>query len=221
MGTEFSERDTSLVTAKTPLETFPVASLFITHGQMAGMEIPLSRETFFIGRSQNNNLVLGDKSVSRKHAVINALEGEYVISDLASLKGTYVNGKKIKEVTLRPGDVVNIGESRMQFRLITPSGSWIAPGRRHGLWYFLVVLIVGAVIGGGAWFYVQKYTTGHIPDDVMLQITTHYKNGLDFYNKDHNVPAAREEWEKVLKLDPDGKTQFAIKAAKLLKGTEP
>lgn len=220
MPKEITEQDTSLITAKTPLEAFPVGSLFFTHGQRAGQEIPLARDTFFIGRGENNNLVLMDQSVSRKHAVINMLDGEYVISDLNSLKGTYVNGKKIGEVTLRPGDVINIGENRMQFRMVTPSGRWIAPGRRSGFWYFLMVLILGVIVGGGAWFLVQEYYPKRMPEEIMTQIEVHYDKGIEFFNKEHDVEAAREEWKKILDLDPEKKTDFAIKASKLLKNTE-
>jgi len=220
MGQDFSERDTSLITARTPLETAPVASLFLTHGPMAGMEVPLTRETFFIGRSKNNNLIFNDKSVSRKHVVINAIEGEYVLSDLGSLKGTYVNGKKVDECTLRPGDVINIGENRMQFRLLSQSGRWVMPGRGRGLWYLLIVLILGIVIGGGSWYFYQEYAEKKVPEKVMIEIVDHYTKGVELFNKDHNVEAARKEWQKILELDPDGKTQYSIKAKKLLKNIE-
>lgn len=197
----------------------PVGSLFFTHGERAGQEIPLTRDTFFIGRSKNNNLALNDKSVSRKHAVINMLEGEYILSDLNSLKGTYVNGKKIEEVTLKPGDVINIGENRMQFRMMTPSGTWIAP-RRSGVWYFLVVLLVGISLGFGGWYLMQKYKSGQVPEATLKEIESHYVKGVDYYNKEHNVAAARNEWKEILQLDPDKKTGFAIKADILLKNTE-
>lgn len=220
MPPEVSEQETSLITAKTPLRSYPVGSLFFTHGERAGQEIPLTRDTFFIGRSKNNNLSLNDKSASRKHAVINMLEGEYIISDLNSLKGTYVNGKKIEEVTLKPGDIINIGENRMQFRLVTPSGTWIAPGRRSGTWYFVIVLILGIAIGIGAWFGVQKYKEGQFPKAILTEIQGHYSKGIEYYNKGHNLDAARKEWEKILELDPEKKTSYSAKAEKLLKNTE-
>lgn len=220
MPQEISEQETSLITAKTPLNTFPVGSLFFTHGSRAGQEVPLARDTFFIGRSKNNNLVLNDKSVSRKHAVINMLEGEYVISDLNSLKGTYVNGKKIEEVVLKPGDVINIGENRMQFRLITPSGSWIAPGRSMRVWYFIIGFVIAVMIGVGAWFLSEKYYVKKLPDNVMTKIEMHYDKGIEYFNKDHDVERAREEWKKILELDPKMQTDFAVKALKLLNNTE-
>jgi hypothetical protein len=220
MSPEVSEQETSLITAKTPLQSFPVGSLFFTHGERAGQEVPLTRDTFFIGRSKNNNLPLNDKSVSRKHAVINMLEGEYILSDLNSLKGSYVNGRKIEEVTLKPGDIINIGENRMQFRLVTPSGTWIAPGKRNALWYFLIVLVMGAMIGVGAWFFTQEFNETKVPDQTLTQIEEHYDKGIEYFNREHNLDAARKEWKKILELDPEKKTNYATKAEKLLKNTE-
>lgn len=220
MGKDISDQSTSLITAKTPLESCPVASLFVTHGELFGREIPLSRETIFIGRSKNNNLVFTDKSVSRKHAVINMIDGEYVISDLDSLKGVYINGKKIKESTLRPGDVVNIGENRMQFRLITPTGAWVVPHRRKWLWVFVLILILGLSVGVLSWYNVGKVSKEKLPDEISAQIEMHYKNGVQLFNRDHNLKAARKEWEQILELDPEGKSPYSSKAAKLLRATE-
>ena len=213
------DQDTSLVTARTPLEAYPVGSLFFTHGERFGQEIPLARDTFFVGRSKNNNLYFDDKSVSRKHAVINMLDGKYIISDLNSLKGTYVNGKKIEEVTLNQGDVINIGENRMQFRLITPSGRWISPGRNSFLKYLLIFFFLVILGGGGYWFY-NTYTSKKLPAEVMSQIVSHYDKGVELYNKEHDLTGARGEWQKILELDPELKTQFGARAQKLLKNTE-
>jgi hypothetical protein len=214
-----SDMSTSLISGKTPLEAFPVASLFVTHGEMAGREVPLSRETFFIGRSASNNLAFSDKSVSRKHAVINAVGGEYVISDLDSLRGVFVNGRKVKEEALSPGDVINIGENRMQFRMLTPSGSWLAPGSRRGFWLFFLLLMAGVLAGGGGWFAYQKYAGVKASSDVAASIRDHYNRGIELFNREHDIPAARVEWKKILELDPLKKTDFANKAEALLKST--
>lgn len=222
MPSEITERDTSIVTARTPLGSQPVASFFFTHGSLAGKEIPLTGDTFFVGRSQSNSLVLADQSVSRKHAVINFLDGKYIISDLNSLKGIYVNGRKIEEVELTPGDIINIGENRMQFRSMSPSGSWVNPSKRgRGVWYFLLFVILGVLIGGGTYFTMQKYYQKKIPDMTLSQIERHYDKGVDYYNREHNAELARAEWKKIMELDPKMRTDFAIKAAKLLKSTEP
>ena len=85
------------------------ARLCFLNGRNAGDEVKITKDTFFIGRSQTNNLILEDRSVSRKHAVLNFLDGEFVLSDLNSYKGIELNGEKVKEVVLRDGDKIRFG----------------------------------------------------------------------------------------------------------------
>lgn len=218
---EINEQETSFVTARTPLANIPVASLFFTHGSRAGEEVPLVGETFFIGRSKNNSLVLGDQSVSRKHAVINYLDGRYILSDLNSLKGVYVNGRKIEEVDLIPGDVINIGENRMQFRVFSPSGTWVDPTRkkRSGFLFLFLAVVIGGLAGGAVW-YVLQGESSKMPPPILQKIESHYVQGIDYFNRERDVQKARAEWQKILDLDPEKKTDFAIKADKLLKSTD-
>ena len=51
---------------------------------------------FLIGRQGENNLVLRDNRISRSHARISADEGEYVVEDLDSRHGVFVNGQRVK-----------------------------------------------------------------------------------------------------------------------------
>jgi FHA domain/DUF1707 SHOCT-like domain len=71
--------------------------------------LPL-RGSVVIGRSRACGCVLGDPSVSRKHALIRHGEGAWWLSDLGSMNGTYVNGPRIvDDVEIRPGDEVWFG----------------------------------------------------------------------------------------------------------------
>ncbi|GKQ33929.1 FHA domain-containing protein [Streptomyces sp. A012304] len=72
---------------------------------------PLPTRTVRIGRAPDNDLVLDDLVVSRRHAELRALPGGYEIADLASHNGTYLNGLPVTVAPLRPGDVVGIGHS--------------------------------------------------------------------------------------------------------------
>jgi len=70
-----------------------------------------------IGRSQDNDLVLEDLSVSRQHAELRRLPtGSYEIVDLRSQNGTYVNGCRIASVTLTEDDIVGIGRSTFRLK---------------------------------------------------------------------------------------------------------
>jgi adenylate cyclase len=61
------------------------------------------------------DLVVNDGRASRLHAVIRKLQNGFTVVDLNSANGTYVNEKPIKELLLREGDVVRIGETRFRF----------------------------------------------------------------------------------------------------------
>ena len=70
--------------------------------------IPLSSPLIRIGRRLENNLVLDDPRVSRTHAELRAINGRYVLFDLNSTGGTYVNGVKITQSVVYPGDVISL-----------------------------------------------------------------------------------------------------------------
>lgn len=69
---------------------------------------PLNRPVINIGRRSDNHLVIEDERVSRMHAQLRAINGRYVIFDLGSSGGTYVNGIRQKQCPLSPGDVISL-----------------------------------------------------------------------------------------------------------------
>ncbi|MCK5554072.1 MAG: FHA domain-containing protein [Deltaproteobacteria bacterium] len=70
-----------------------------------------------IGRSDDNDVVLSDSTVSLRHAKIR-FEGEkYFIYDLASTNGTRVNGRKIIKKSFKEGDIIEMGHTRMAFKM--------------------------------------------------------------------------------------------------------
>jgi len=74
-----------------------------------GTEIfQLEKKIINIGRREDNNLVIDDRRVSRRHAQLRVINGRYVIFDLASTGGTWVNGRRIQKSALRPGDVISL-----------------------------------------------------------------------------------------------------------------
>jgi len=70
---------------------------------------------FVIGRSNANDLVIIDKEVSRRHALIDCISGIYVIEDLNSKNGILVNRKKRTRALLRPGDTITLGQLDVAF----------------------------------------------------------------------------------------------------------
>ena len=73
------------------------------------------RRPVSIGRESSNDVVLTDRSVSGHHAVVRFASGEWLISDLDSRNGSYVNGQAIaSETSISEGDVVQFGAVRLQ-----------------------------------------------------------------------------------------------------------
>ncbi|HEX2927002.1 MAG TPA: FHA domain-containing protein [Ruminiclostridium sp.] len=64
-----------------------------------------------IGRNRNNQMVLPSRAVSNFHAKIYFEDGRYMVEDLDSTNGTYVNGSRIDKKSLQPGDEIRISET--------------------------------------------------------------------------------------------------------------
>jgi len=88
--------------------TNPTASLnafLIVDGTQV---FPLAVATVNIGRRSDNQLVIDDGRVSRVHAQLRIIKGRYIIFDLDSTGGTFVNEQRIQQCILFPGDVISL-----------------------------------------------------------------------------------------------------------------
>ena len=72
---------------------------------------------FVIGRSSANDLVILDKEVSRRHALIDRIGGIYFIEDLNSKNGILVNRKRRGRALLRSGDIISFGQVDVTFHV--------------------------------------------------------------------------------------------------------
>ena len=68
-----------------------------------------------IGRSRRCDFVVGDPSVSRRHALLIRNDDGWTVYDLGSTNGTRINGWRVERATLRPGDELELGGSRFRF----------------------------------------------------------------------------------------------------------
>ncbi len=95
----------------------PVASLFVIQGRDQGVryELDASRGSFVIGREAGNRIQLHDTEVSRRHAEVRHVGEAYVLADLNSSNGTFVNNERVQQKELASGDQVQLGRTVMLF----------------------------------------------------------------------------------------------------------
>ncbi len=99
----------------TELQGELMAKLVVTKGIHAGSEFYLNKKTDFIGKKGNNNLIIADRSVSREHAQIKYENDKYILTDLNSTNGTFINGIEIKSKILEDRDEIWLGTSVLVF----------------------------------------------------------------------------------------------------------
>jgi adenylate cyclase len=79
-----------------------------------------------LGRHPNNTIQLLDKIVSKEHCILEQRDGHFILRDLGSLNGTYVNGERVRgETVLKHGDEIALGSTRARYD--DGTGSAVAP----------------------------------------------------------------------------------------------
>lgn len=85
--------------------------LVMRSGPSAGKVFPLEKGEILIGRDLNNEVVINDPEISRRHARLYAQGNTYVLEDLGSTNGTFVGGQRLTgPYPLRIGEVITFGE---------------------------------------------------------------------------------------------------------------
>ncbi len=89
--------------------------LVVKRGPNAGSKYVLETEVVRAGRHPDSEIFLDDITVSRRHAEFVRQDGGYVVRDVGSLNGTYLNRERIEERRLANGDEVQIGKFKLVF----------------------------------------------------------------------------------------------------------
>jgi len=92
-----------------------MASLIVKGGSRAGDCYRLGKRTLTAGRDPANAIQITDPKMSRKHFQLRHEDGLYLLTDLKSHNGVYLNGKKVTEVLLKEGDEIQAGETTLVF----------------------------------------------------------------------------------------------------------
>lgn len=137
------------------------ARLIVVSSNFARQEFPLEKAAMVIGRTDDNDIVLNHRSISRHHAKIVRDGDHYHVVDLQSANGVRVNGEDYNKVELRKGDQIDLGHVRLIF---VPPGQEIdirdkivdLDGGRSPVMTIGVVVLLLAVLGGGAYWFLNK-----------------------------------------------------------------
>ncbi|MFO0573131.1 MAG: FHA domain-containing protein [Polyangia bacterium] len=176
------------------------ARLIVVSTNFARQEFPLDKAAVVIGRTDDNDVVLNHRSISRHHAKIVRENDHFHISDLQSANGVRVNGEEYGKVELRKGDLIDLGHVRLIF---VPPGQDIdirdkivdLDKRSSPVVPLLIVLLLLAVVGGGAYFYMTK-PPAQDPDAEAAKLLVEVET--DLQNK--RWPDAIEKSTRVLSL---------------------
>ena len=101
-----------------PQPVAPPRTYLIVHRETGpAMRFDLGGQLISIGRGAENDLILDDPQVSRHHCQLKLQQGAYSLTDMGSTNGSYVNGQRISEIALGPGDIIEVGGTRIEFQV--------------------------------------------------------------------------------------------------------
>jgi hypothetical protein len=78
---------------------------------------PLTKDTYTVGRHRNNDIVISDPKVSSFHARLDRAPAGFMVVDLKSRNGSFINGRRVETGALRSGDEVRMGPARLIYRV--------------------------------------------------------------------------------------------------------
>jgi len=91
--------------------------LIVREGPAEGETYHIVQDMTYIGRSPENEIALPDPSVGKRHASIRIKEKSYLLEDLQSVNGVFINGQRALKANLKDGDSIRMGSTEMQFKL--------------------------------------------------------------------------------------------------------
>lgn len=148
-----------------------VARLTVLSSNFAGVEYELGEPTMVLGRTDDNDVVINHRSISRNHAKIVREDGRYTIVDLQSSNGVRVNNEEYDKVELRRGDLIDLGHVRLRFAdagddyVFKPEDvSDVSTGSSKGVWYALLAVLV-VLVGVGVFALLSDGAGGPDPID--------------------------------------------------------
>lgn len=151
-----------------------------------------------IGRRPDNAVVLAEKFVSARHAVIRRDNGRYHVEDLGSSNGTRLNGRRVERAALKDGDIVQIGSFDLHFS--DEPGETVPIDR----------LVSAAATATAAPQDSANAGQAQLLDELVNSIRSHRER--EHSEREQAVMRVREEWDKLLSLAEQLKAKVASDA---------
>ena len=101
--------------------------LTLLSGEAKGAVYPLDEPKVGLGRDADNAIRLEEAFISRHHAVLERTNGEYILRDLHSCNGTFLNGQPVQDAHLKPGDRLRLGEIEMSYEAANEATVTVLP----------------------------------------------------------------------------------------------
>ncbi|MEO0601113.1 MAG: FHA domain-containing protein, partial [Myxococcota bacterium] len=113
---QFRIRGQQRMEAPEPAASSAGARLEVVVGTgMAGSSYPITGRGLSIGRSEDRDVVIPDPAASRHHCQLSQQGSEYMLRDMGSANGIFVNGVRVRECSLADNDIIRIGNTEMRF----------------------------------------------------------------------------------------------------------
>jgi len=165
--------------------------LVVVAGPDEGRAFALTGEALLLGRSRATDTHLIDPHISRVHCEIKQDNGKFFITDFESPGGTFVNGNRVTQHTLQPGDLIRIGTTHLQFEEEAAAPPAAAKGKRPTPW---AQELTGQTLG--------QYQVG--------QLLARGRHGLVFHARHvkRNLPVALKVFDPALVQDAKKMQRF-------------
>lgn len=142
------------------LEAEEAPRLVVTNSELKGQEYACIRTEMKIGRTDDNDIVIDHRSLSRTHAkVVREDTGEWRILDMQSANGLTVNGETYAQASLSNGDIIELGHVKLRFVAAGEQPGAFSGGGRSKLPLVLALMVL-VLVGGAAAFFLLKPDSG-------------------------------------------------------------